>query len=114
MTAKDKTVQLQITPEAMELLTPFRKHVLEELYEIGCRELGPALESATVDVDDSHWEPAPPTLDLTFVADIDRYEWSRVGKAMVEAEIALEASWTDAERADSSRMINYMIFPLRI
>ncbi len=114
MTAKDKTVQLKFTREAEKLLTPFRRHVLEDLYEIGCRELGPALKSATVNVDDSHWEHSPPALDLTFVADIDRYEWTRARKAIVRAEIALEGSWTDAERADSARMINYMIFPLRI
>lgn len=114
MPAKDKTVQLKFTHEAKELLTPFRKHALEKLHEIGCRELGPALESATVSVDDSHWEPTPPTLDLTFVADIDRFEWTRARKAIVKAELELEASWTGAERADSARMINYMVIPLRI
>ena len=114
MTFKDKTAQLEYTAEAKELLTPFRRHVLESLLEIGRRELGSALKEATVGVDNNHWEATPPTLELTLVADIDRYEWTRAGKAMVEAELELEASWTEAEREDSVRMINYVIFPLRI
>ena len=107
-------IRLSFEPEAKKLLTPFRKHALERLFEIGCRELGSSLKSATVEVDDDHWEPTPPKLDLFFVADIDGYEWSRAHKAIVEAEVELEASWTDAERADSAKMITYMIFPLRI
>ena len=114
MTSKNKTVQLEYTLEAKELLTPFRQYVLESLFEIGRRELGTALRSATVDVDNNHWEPAPPMLDVTFVADIDRYEWSRAGKAIVEAELELEASWTDAQKADYAKTIFFSIYPLRI
>ena len=114
MTSKDKTVQLEYTPEAKELLTPFRQYVLESFFEIGRRELGGALESATVGVGYDHWEATPPTLDLTLVADIDRFEWTRARKAIVKAELELEASWTDAQKVDSAKTINYMIYPLRI
>ena len=108
------SVRLCFAPEAKKLLTPFRKHALEKLFEIGCKELGSSLKSATVEVADDHWEPAPPMLDLLFVADIDKYGWSRARKAILASEMELEASWTDAERADSAKMITYMIFPLRI
>ena len=114
MTARDKIVQLQFTPEAKELLTPFRKHAFEMLYEIGCGELGPALESATVSAYHDYEEPVPPLLMLTFVADVDRQEWSRAHKAITHAEVKRAASWTDAERADSAKMVFFQVIPLRL
>ncbi len=114
MTSKDRTAQLHFTPEARELLTPFRKHAFEKLYEFGCKELGAALKSATVDADDSHWEPVPPILMLTFVADVDRYEWSRAHKAITHAEVNQAASWTDAEKADSAKMVYFQLVPLKL
>ncbi len=114
MTAKDKTVQLQFTPEAKELLTPFRKRALEMLYEIGCKELGLALESAAVAAHYDYSEPVPPILMLTLTADVDRHEWSRSHKAITHAEVKQAASWTDAERADSAKMVYFQLVPLRL
>ena len=84
------------------------------LHEIGCRELGPALESAAVDAHYDYSEPVPPLLMLTFVADVDRHEWSRAHKAITHAEVKQAASWTDAEKADSAKMVYFQLVPLRL
>ena len=114
MTTKSRTRQLTFTPEAKELLTPFRKYALEKIYEFGRRELGDTLMSARVSAYYDHYEAAPPYLLLVFVADVDRYEWTRARKAIVKAEVEEASSWTDDEKADSAGMIYFQIFPRKI
>ena len=110
----EKPVRLRFDPEAEELLTPFRKRAIEKVFEFACRELGSALESAVVLVDNDHWEPAPPTLILSFVADIDGSEWSRTFRAILKAEHEMESSWPDEKRLDWRRNVYVSLMPLRI
>ena len=107
-------IRLSFEPEAKKLLTPFRKHALEKLFEIGCRELGSSLKSAGISMEHAYDEPAPPVLALTFVADLDRHEWSRARMAITEAQVEMEWSWPDAQRQDWQKSVYFSLFPLRI
>ncbi len=106
--------RLHFTSGARPLLTPFRLFAFRTIHEIACRELGSTLKSATVFAYYDHYEPVPPILMLTFVADVDRYEWSRARKAITKAEVMAALSWTEAEKADSAKMIYFQIVPLKI
>ena len=114
MTTKSRTRQLTFTPEAKELLTPFRKYALEKVFEIGCSELGSALQSAIVLVDDDHWEPASPTLVLSFAADIDGSEWYRTFRAMLKVTHEMQSSWPNEKRQDWRRNVHISLIPLKI
>ena len=63
--------------ETRSLLTSFRVHALQTIYEIAQKELGDSLESATVSLYHDHYEPVPPILVLGIVADIDGEAFGR-------------------------------------
>ena len=100
--------------EVRPLLSRFRVHVLQTIYECAQKELGDKLISATVSVYYDHYEPVPPILILGIAADIDGEEFGRVHRALVES-IGLEALlWSDAEKSDYRAAIHFELVPLDI
>ena len=113
MTTKSRTRQLTFTPEAKELLTPFRKYALEKVFQFACRELGSSLETADVSAYCEYDDPGTPILLLNLFADIDGHEWDKARKAITKSEMEEAASWTDAEREDWSKTVCFFLWPLR-
>lgn len=106
--------RLHIPTEAKPLLTSFRVHVLQSIYEFAQRELGDKFRFATVSVYYDHYEPVPPVLVLGIVADIDGEEFGRVHRAVVKAIMLEELLWSDAEKADFNEVIHFDLVPTKI
>ena len=100
--------------ETRPLLTSFRVHALQTIYEIAQKELGDSLESATVSVYRDHYEPVPPVLVLGIVADIGGEAFGRVHRALVKAIMLEELLWSDAEKADFNEVIHFDLVPTKI
>ncbi len=99
--------------DAKALRTPFRAKVLQSICEIAHQELGDRMVSvvvqASVDPDDS----GQIRLLLSIWADVDKHEWNEIDKAVSKAMFEQEAKWTEDERIDYLRMIDFEILPLK-
>ena len=100
--------------EAMMLRTPFRTRVLHLIYEIAQQELGNDIVSVTVQASADPNEPGQIGLLLTIWADVDKHQWHAADKAINKAMFEQEANWTEEERADYLRMIDFEVVPLKI
>ena len=108
---------LHFPTEAKSLLTSFRVHVLQSMYEFAQKELGDKFRFANVSVYHDHYEPVPPVLVLGIVADIGGEEFGRVHRTLVEyvEYIVLEALlWSEEEKADYRAAIHFELVPLDI
>ena len=120
MTSRDNSTvlrdqgRLHFPTEAEPILTSFRVHALQTMYEIAQKELGDSLESATVSVYHDHYEPVPPILVLGIVADIGGEEFGRVHRALVKAIMLEELLWSDAEKAEFNEVIHFDLVPTKI
>ncbi len=84
------------------------------IYDCAKKELGDSIRGASVSVYHDHYEPVPPSLVLTIVADIDAESLGRVHRSLAES-IALESLlWTASERSDFANSIQYEFIALRI
>ena len=83
-----------VDPKALR--TPFRARVLQFIH------------------DSARQEPGRIRLLLSIWANIDRHEWKAVDKALSKAVFEQEAAWTEDERADCLRTIDFEILPLKI
>ena len=106
--------RLHFPAEAKPLLTSFRVHVLQTMYEFAQKELGDKLRFATVSVYYDHYEPVPPVLILGIVADIGGEEFGRVHRALVESIGLEELLWSEEEKADYRAVIRCDLVPLRV
>ena len=106
--------RLHFPTEAEPLLTSFRVHALQTIYEIAQRELGDSLESVAVSVYYDHYEPVPPILVLGIVANIDGEAFGRIHRAVVKAIMLEELLWSDAEKADFNEVIHFDLVPTKI
>ncbi len=106
--------RLHFPKEAKPLLTSFRVHALQTIYEIAQKELGDSLESASVSVYHDHYEPIPPILVLGIVADIDGEGFGRIHRAVVKAIMLEELLWSDAEKAEFNEVIHFDLVPTKI
>ena len=106
--------RLHFPTEANPLLTSFRVHVLQSMYEFAQKELGDKLRFANVSVYSDHYEPVPPVLVLGIVADIGGEEFGRVHRALVESMVLEELLWSEEEKADYRAAIHFELVPLDI
>jgi hypothetical protein len=106
--------RLDFSDEARPLLTDFRIHALETIYESARKELGDLLIQASVSVYHDHYEPVPPILVLGIVADIDGEAFGRIHRAVVKAIMLEELLWSDAEKAEFTEAIHFELVPLKV
>ena len=99
--------------DAKVLRTPFRARVLQSIYEIARQELGSRTVSAGVQATADPDDPGRIRLLLSIWANVDRQEWNAVDKAVGQAVFEREAAWTEDERADYLRTIDFEILPLK-
>ena len=92
--------RLHFSMEAKPLLTSFRVHALQTIYEFAQKELGDSLESATVSVYYDHYEPVPPILVLGIAADIDGKRFGEVLNVLIDSIATERMLWSDAEKED--------------
>ena len=81
-------------------------------YEIARHELGSRIVSAGVQAAADPDDPGRIRLLLSIWANVDRQEWNTVDKAVGQAVFEREAAWTEDERADYLRSIDFEILPL--
>ena len=100
--------------DAKVLRTPFRARVLQLIHEIARQELGIRLTSAVVQASPDPDNPSHIRLLLSIWADIDKHEWHEADKAISKAVFEQEATWTEDERADFLKMVDFEVLPLKI
>ena len=100
--------------DAKILRTPFRAKVLQLIYEIARQELGNRLASAVVQASADPDDPSQIRLLLSIWAAVDKHEWHEADKIISKAVFEQEATWTENERADYLKMIDFEILPLTI
>ena len=99
--------------DAKALRTPFRASVLQSIYEIARRELGSRMVSAAVEAAADPDDPGRIRLLLSIWANVDRQQWKAVDKTVDQAVFERQAAWTEDERADYLRTIDFEILPLK-
>jgi len=99
--------------DAKALRTPFRARVLQSIYEITRHELGSRVVSASVQATADPNEPGRIRLLLSVWADVDKQEWNAADKAVGKAVFEKQAAWTEDERADYLRTIDFEILPMK-
>lgn len=105
-------LHLYFPMDAKALRTPFRAKVLQAIYEIARRELGNRIEAAVVQASADPDDPGRTRLLLSIWANVNKHEWSQIDKAISKAVFEQEATWTEDERADYLKMIDFEILPL--
>lgn len=105
---------LHFSMEAKPLLTSFRVHALQTIYESAQKELGESLESATVSVYHDHYEPVPPILVLGILADIDGKRFGEVLDVLIDSIATESMLWSEAEKADFNKIIQLDLIPKKI
>jgi hypothetical protein len=98
----------------MMLRTPFRVRVLHLIYEIAHQELGNRIVSADVQASADPDDAGQIGLLLSVWADVDKHQWHTADKAISKAMFEQEANWTEKERADYLKMIDFEVVPLKI
>ena len=87
---------------------------LQLIYEIALQELGNRIASAVVQASTDPDDPDQIRLLLSIWADLDKREWHEADKAISKAVFEQEATWTEDEKADYLKMIDFEILPLKI
>ena len=100
--------------DAKVLRTPFRAKVLHLIYEIARQELGNRIASAFVQASTDPDNPDRIRLLISIWADLDKREWQEADRAISNAVFEQEDTWTEDERADYLKMIDFEILPLTI
>lgn len=100
--------------DAMMLRTPFRIRVLHLIYEIAHRELGNRIASVVVQASPDPDDPSHVGLLLSIWADVDKHQWQAADRAISGAVFEQETNWTEEERADYLKMIEFEVLPLKI
>ena len=100
--------------EAKLLRTPFRARVLQQIYGIARQEIGNRIASVVVQAITDPDDPGQVRLLLSIWADLDKGEWHKADRAISKAVFEQEAMWTENERADYLKMIDFEILPLKI
>ena len=100
--------------DAKLLRTPFRAKVLQQIYEIAREELGNRIASVTVQASSDPDDPDQTKLLLSIWADLDKREWHEADRAISKAIFEQETTWTENEKADYLKMIDFEILPLKI
>ena len=111
---RQATLLLYFPFEAKLLRTPFRGRVLRQIYELAREKLGYHVDSVAVCAAPDPDDPDQVRLLLSVWADIDKYEWREADRAISQAMFELEATWTEDEKADYLKMIDYEILPLNV
>ena len=106
--------RLDFSDEARPLLTDFRIHALETIYESARKELGDLLRYASVSVYYDHYEPVPPILVLGIVADIDGKRFGEVLDVLVDSIGMERMLWSESEKADFNKAIHFDLIPTKI
>ena len=109
-----KPLLLYFPLDAKILRTPFRARVLQLIYEVARQELGNRLASAVVQASADPDSPSHIRLLLSIWADIDKHEWHEADKAISKAVFEQEATWTEDQRADYLKMVDFEVLPLKI
>ena len=99
--------------DAKALRTPFRARVLQFIYDVARQELGNRIVSARAQASTDPDDAGRIRLLLSIWANIGRHEWNAVDKAISKAVFEQEAAWTEDERADYLRTIDFEILPLQ-
>ena len=107
-------VHLFLPLDAIFLRTPFRAKVLELIHDIARRELGDRIASVVVQASADPDDPGQMRLLLSIWADVDRHQWHVADKAISKAMFEQESHWTEGERADYLKMIDFEVVPLKI
>ena len=115
-TGKRRTASplLYFPMDAKVLRTPFRARTLQLIYEIALQKLGNRIASAVVQASADPDDPDQIRLLLSIWADLDKREWHEADRAISKAVFEQEAIWTEDERADYLKMIDFEILPLKI
>lgn len=100
--------------DAKILRTPFRVRVLQLIHEIAREELGNRITSVVVQASADPNDPRQIGLLLSIWAEVDKHQWQVADKAISEAVFEQEATWTEGERADYLKMIDFEVLPLKI
>ena len=106
--------RLDFSDEARPLLTDFRIHALETIYESARKELGDLLIQASVSIYYDHYEPVPPILVLGILADIDGKRFGEVLDVLVDSIVMESMLWSEAEKADFNKIIQLHLIPTKI
>ena len=106
--------RLHFSMEAKPLLTSFRVHTFQTIYESAQKELGDSLESATVSVYYDHYEPVPPILVLGIAAHIDGKRFGEVLDVLVDSIVMESMLWSESEKADYRKSIRCELVPLDV
>ena len=106
--------RLYYPKDAIPLRTSFRDSVLQTIYEFAQKELGNALKSVVISTWNSHDEPVPPILLLTFWTDADKNERLRAEGMIIEAVIEESMDWSDAQRKDYAETIYFGVEPINV
>ena len=107
-------VHLFFPLDAMFLRTPFRVMVLHLIYKFARQELDNRIVSVAVDASVDPDDPSQTRLLLSIWADVDKHQWHMADKAISRAIFEQEANWTEDERADYLKMIDFEVVPLKI
>ena len=107
-------VHLFFPLDAMFLRTSFRAQVLRLIHEVAVRELGNRIASVEVQASADPDDPGQFRLLLSIWADVDKHQWRAADKAISEAMFEQESNWTEEERADYLKMIDFEVMPLNI
>jgi len=100
--------------EAKLLRTPFRAKVMQQIYQIARQELGNHIASVAVQASADPDEPCRTRLLLSIWADVDKHRWYEADKSISKAVFEQEATWTEDERLDYLKMIDFEVLPLKI
>ena len=100
--------------DAMMLRTPFRVMVLHLIYGIAHQELGNRIVSVGVQANADPDDPGQIGLLLSIWADVDKHLWHTADKAIGKAVFEQEAAWTEEQRTDYLKMIDFEVVPLKI
>lgn len=112
--SRSTSLHLDFSDEARPLLTEFRIHVFQTMYESARKELGDLLIQASVYVYHDHYEPVPPILVLGIVADIDGKRFGGVIDVLVDSIVMESVLWSESEKEDYRKSIRCELVPLDV
>ena len=87
---------------------------MQLIHEIAREELGNRITSVVVQASVDPNDPRQIGLLLSIWAEVDKHQWQVADKAISEAVFEQEATWTEGERADYLKMIDFEVLPLKI
>ena len=111
--APQRSVPLEVTPEARPLLTPFRERTFRAMHEAALEDGGAEVIVSTAIV---RLDPISPDLEteISLFCEVDA-PWERAFEVQrrITRRVAndLFPSWSEAERGDYSRWIGWSVIP---